>query len=269
VAELAALQRWFLDAVTHPDGVAAGSGEREIDAVVTPSRTLDPAARIGIYAGMYFLRLAEVLEEDFAGLHALLGCEAADELFRAYLVAHPSRHPNLNELGARLPEFLAARAGAPSFEAELARLERSMQEVFDAPRANALATDDLLAIPPDRFGALALPFVPAVRLHAFRHPVNEWFQAFRAGETRPRPEPADSWVVVYRRDDRVWRLPLEREAHLLLAQIGTGVALGEALQHVEAAGLLGAVAPRLQGWFQDWAGLGLFAAPSPSEQRAS
>jgi hypothetical protein len=269
VAELAALQRWFLDTVTHPDGVAAGAGDRGIASVVTPSRALDPAARIGIYAGMYFLRLAEVLEEDFAGLRARLGCEAADALFRAYLVAHPSRHPNLNELGARLPEFLAARDGAQPFEAELARLERSMQEVFDAPRASTLATDDLLAIPPDRFAELALPFAPAVRLHAFRYPVNEWFQAFRAGETRPRPEPEESWVVVYRRDDRVWRLPLEHEAHLLLAQIGAGVALGAALQHVEAAGLLGAVAPHLQGWFQDWAGLGLFAAPSSSAQRAS
>jgi hypothetical protein len=262
VAELERLQRSFLAVVTNPDG-AAGVDPARAAELVTASEALAPGERIGVYAGMYHARLFEVLEEDHPGLVALLGGDAARALFRAYLAAHPSRHPNLNRLGCALPGFLAEREGA-SFAAELTRLERDVQDAFDASRAAALSAEDLAGVPQERWGELRLALVPAVRLGAFRHPVNAWYQAFREGETRPAPEPAPSWLVVYRRQERVWRLELEPAAHRLLAVFAhggrEGAALGEALELLAADGLLDAAVPRLQGWFRDWAGMGLFAA---------
>ena len=251
------LQRWFHGSVTHPDGVHAGAGDVAIaDVLRGPVELDDPASGVGIYAGMYFARLLEVLEQDFPALAAHLGDGERTALFRAYLVEHPSTHPNLNRLGARLPGFLAEHR--PGFVAELARLERSIQEVFDAPRADTLSSNELARVPQSQWAELTLDPAPSVRLHAFTHPVNDWYQAYRDDDTRPTPVPEASHLVVYRREGRVWRLPLEPDAHALLASLAGGATLGQALQERADAGVLETVLPQLGSWFQDWSGLGLF-----------
>jgi hypothetical protein len=266
---LPALQRWFLDVVTHPDGVEAGAGAapeaRAAADLIEPSRALSAAERLGIYADAYFMRLYEVLEEDFPALVALLGGPEARALFRAYLCAHPSDHPNLNQLGRRLAGFLERGGGqvaARAFAAELAHLERAVQEVFDAPRAETLGAADLAGLAPAEYGALRLPLAPHVRLLACAYPTHAWYQAFREGGREAAPPAAPSWLLLYRRDYRVWRLPLTQPQHRLLTLFGEGRALGEALALLAAEVDLAPFAGELGGWFQDWAGLGLFARPA-------
>ncbi|MEM7305603.1 MAG: DNA-binding domain-containing protein [Planctomycetota bacterium] len=271
-AELDRLQRWFLEVVTHPAGVRAGEGAADpglaIDEVIAPSESLDGERRIGLYAGMYFTRLFEVLEEDFPALTALAG-EDARRVFEAYLVRYPSDHPNLNRLGRRLAGFVAEEElglAHPAFAAELARLERTVQEVFDAPRQTALSTDELLAIPPESWGGLRLTPVAATRVLAFEHPVNEWYQAFREnGEVAGVPAPAPTWLVLYRRDYRVWRLPLSHPQFTLLEALRAGATLGDALGELALVTDLAAIAPSLQEWFRDWSGLGLFGSLAADE----
>ena len=267
--ELPALQRWFLSVVTHPDGVEAGAETAPealaADDLVEPSRALSAAQRLGIYADAYFARLYEVLEEDFPGLAALLGHPEARALFRAYLIALPSDHPNLNRLGRRLADFIERGGGELQdrpFAAELARLERAIQEAFDAPRAETLCAEDLAGLAPEAYGALRLPLAPHVRLIASAYPTNVWYQAFREGGREPAPDAAPSWLLLYRHDYRVWRLPLTEAQHRLLTLFGEGRALGEALGLLAAEIDLAPFAGELGGWFQDWAGLGLFARPA-------
>ena len=61
------LERWFLEVITHPEGVSAGgrAARMSIDEVLRPSESLTASERVGIYAGMYFNRLIEVLEDEF------------------------------------------------------------------------------------------------------------------------------------------------------------------------------------------------------------
>lgn len=267
---LDALQRWFLAAVTHPDGAAEGVRTvrsvlpRAIEDVCLPSERLAATERVGIYAGMYFLRLLEVLGEDFPALSAFLGPAASERLLRAYLARHPSGHPNLNQLGRELAGFLEHEAQdvvERSFVVELARLERSVQEVFDAPRATPLTTDALLAVPPGEWGALRLATAPALRLLAFTHPVNVWYQAWReTGTVGPAPARAPSWLALYRREWRVWRAPLSSEQHALLTALGRGATLAEALAELaERPGAeLETVGRSLSDWFREWSGSGFF-----------
>lgn len=273
---LAALERWMQTLLTHPDGPELGVQSAEaraalpagIEDVFLPSRELTSAERVGIYAEMYFARLIEVLEEEFPALVHLLGHARAHGLFQDYVVAHPSRHYSLNVLGQRLPAYLrdeAVELEPRAFAVELARLERTIQDVFDAPACASLAVEALTAVPPERWSQARLLPIPAFALLAFEHPVNAWYQAFReraSADAAPLPAPARarSHTAVFRQDGRVWRMDLTPAQHALLTALAAGHALEPALLELAHAGHdLAALAPELQGWFRTWAAEGFFA----------
>jgi hypothetical protein len=276
------LQRWMQAVVTHPSGARAGAAgeearaalELEIEDLVLPSARLAAVERIGVYADMYHARLVEALEEDYPALHACLGCDAFDALARAYVTRHPSRHYSLNVLGARLPAFVRDEAPASTvvepraFLFELATLELAVQQAFDAPEAAPLAADALLAVPPEAWAGARLAPIPALRLFAFEHPVDAWYQAFREGEQRPLPAREPSWLAVWRgADDRVWRRDLSRLEYALLGALVAGAPLADALERALAdaeadAQALGASVHR---WMRTWAADGLFRAVERAE----
>lgn len=267
---LAELERWMQALLTHPDGPRAGAASPEartalpatLPEVFLPSKQLTSEERVGVYAEMYFLRLLEVLEEEFPALVQLLGHERAHELFQAYVVAHPSRHYSLNVLGQKLEAFLRDEVPAlesRAFALELVRLERSIQDVFDAPECTSLATDAIAAVPPERWGGARLVPIPALALHAFTHPLNVWYQAFRNDAPIEVPVPDPSWLVVFRQEGRVWRMDLAHAQHALLSALTRGDTLEGALAALAEDGLdLAAIGPELQGWFRTWAAEGFF-----------
>jgi hypothetical protein len=93
--------------------------------VLLPSATLAPHERIGIYHGMYLLRMSEALERDYPALAHFLGEAQWTALVRDYYVErHPSRSRTLNVLGRALPDYLAEAPGLVrrGFCRDLARL---------------------------------------------------------------------------------------------------------------------------------------------------
>ena len=282
MSDVADLQRWFQRVVTDPGGAAAGAASDAarayadgVEAVVLPSASRSAAERIGVYADMYWLRLLDVLEQDFPAVRALLGSDAFHRRMRAYLAACPSTHYSLNALGARLPAWLRQLPDGElehrAFAAELAELERAIQEVFDAPEAVPLEPADVEAVPPGDWAEARLELLPALRLLAFEHPVNAWFQAFKDGRPGPVPAPVASHAMVFRHDDRVWRADLTREQHAVLAALADGDTLAGALASA-AAGDEAALA-EVGAWFRRWGALGLFVAirvgDGPAQRRES
>lgn len=269
------LERWMLEVVSHPEG--AGGALRSTDGraalpdaagrleeVVEPSKSLTAIERLEIYAGMYHCRLVDVLVEDYRMVRHVLGADRFADVAAAYVDAHPSTHYSLSMLGRDFPQYL--RDEAPEIPhrklvAEVARLERSIEEVFAATRAPALDVDALLAVPQERWATLRFRMVPALRLHAFQYPVNDFYQAFRENRAVDVPPAACSWLAVFRRDYKVWRLPLTEPQHALLEALRQDLPLGAALEAVlelpatEPETLLAA----LREWFSLWAGEGLFA----------
>jgi hypothetical protein len=270
--EVLRLQRWMQYVITHPRGVAAAMTMSEakaefdlvpdeLERVVSPARALSGLQRISIYAEMYALRLVEVLHEDFPVLLHALGAKRFDELARAYLVAHPSRHPNLNQLGKHLSGYVAASdAKHAGFLAELARLERVACEAFDAERAPALAQADFERVRAEQWPELRLALVPSARLLAFRYPVNRYYIDVKEGRKARMPKPAASWTLVYRKDWIVWRANLSREQHALLELLAGGATLGAALEACAArADLdLARLQQQLGAWFREWSAEGVF-----------
>ncbi|HKE00362.1 MAG TPA: DNA-binding domain-containing protein [Planctomycetota bacterium] len=259
---LASLQEWMRRRITAP-----GARDRRDDVEVAPSDTLDPSARLDVYAGMYFLRLREVLESDFGAVAQALGHAGFDRVVRAFLKAHPSRHYDLNAFGSRLPRFLRARS---RFLSDLARVEWALTEVVHEPLAPDLDRAALAKLGPDEWEGVRFRFAPSVRLLALDFPANGYLQAVRDGKRAAIPRPSPSWLAVYRRGFLVWRMTLSRPAYRVLDALARGRTLGDALRSVVRSR---DVAPAelenaLFRWFRDWAGEGLFAEALPPKTRA-
>jgi hypothetical protein len=259
--------------VVHPgttgEAVASPEAAREVRAealptVILPSRTLSPLERVGVYHDMYLLRMHDCMAGDYEGLRHFLGDDAFRDLVRDYVERHPSRSYSLNRLGDHLPEFLEAATGIRrrGFSVDLARLERAVARVFDAPEAAPLSDAALAAIPEDAWEGVRLRTVPGFELVAFRYPVNAYLQTVRDdNHDHPKPKLRSSWAAVYRRDYSVWRLDLTRPEHDLLKDVSSGEPLGKAI--ASAASRDGRRAPgedQLFAWFRRWVSGGMFAA---------
>jgi hypothetical protein len=266
------VQRWMQSVVVHPgpveEGVASPEAEAQVPAsrvgeVILASRTLTPVERVGIYHGMYLLRMEEALETDYPALQHFLEPQGFRGLVAAYVQVHPSRSYTLNRLGDHFAEFVKTAPGVPrrDFCHELARLELLVSQVFDGPETKSLSAEAIAAVPVDAWERARLTPVAAFRLGAFRYPVNAYLQSTQGDDhNHPKPRLKDEWVAIFRRDYRVRRVDLTRPAHDLLADLVAGKTLGEAISQALARGTKkGPTEDELFRWFRDWIALGMFA----------
>lgn len=267
------VQRWMQSVVVHPGAVTEAVESPEAQAevararigdVILPSRSLTPVERVGIYHGMYLLRMLEALESDYPALKHFLGDHAFRELVRDYVQAHPSRSFSLNRLGDHLPEYIRTLRGLRrrDFCYDLARLELGISQVFDAPETPALTADQIAAVRPDAWERARLTPVAAFRLLGFRYPVNAYLQTVRdENHDHPKIRLKDSQIALYRREYTVYRHELSRPAHDLLSDLVHGMPLGGAVG--SALKREGRRAPReeeLFRWFREWVSGGVFQA---------
>jgi len=277
---LGVIQRWMQAVLTHPDGVAGGVrssaardeidiGPDELGQVLTRSQVLTAADRLGVYANAYHARLLECMREEFPSLVHVLGPELFDGFALDYLQAHPSKSYTLQQLGANFPKFLAETCPADedpdwaAFLIDLAALERLYSEVFDGPGSegrDGMSAERLASIPNDVWAAVRL--IPAVDFHLIelRSPVHEFVSGVRRNENPAIPGPAETLLVVHRRDYVVRRQLLTRPQFVLLDAMANGETVGEAVG--KAADRVGEdgieFASELRNWFRDWAAEGMF-----------
>lgn len=271
---LRAMQRWFALVTEHPATADVAIRSRAAAAIVPPravrerqvvlgNERMAPTDQLQVYNGAYLARLVEVLQGDYGALQHVLGEHDFRALMAKFLAAHPSRHPNLNQLGAPLPAFVARQRSLPqrAFLAELATLERAVAEAFDAPEFRAVTPEEMAAVPPEQWGKARLQVNPSVQLFAFRHPVDVFYQSWKEEKPVPVPARAANWLCVYRKDDRVWRQRLAKPAHAVLSALAAGRPLGEAIECAAGAEQVGE-------WFQGFARDGLFTAIGLPRARA-
>lgn len=264
------IERWMQAVVMHPQGATAGLRARparrlmpaaavDLGAVVQPSRQLTSGERLGIYAHMYYARLLEVLEGEYPTLRQVLGPEPFEAACRGFIAQHPSRARLLNGLSARFPDWLAKtlpRTSRNGLAVDIARIERAMEDVFDAPAAVPLTATEFAAVGE----ATRLRVNPALVLLTLRYPANAYMNALRR-DGRPRiPRPKVTHVIVFRRGFQVLRREQEPEQFRLLRALAAGKPLAAAIRASigRRAGSADRVAKRLRRWFEEWAGAHLF-----------
>lgn len=246
------LQLWFQDQITGPgldlDGIAAR---------MLPTVGLSPDESVGLYRGMYGLRMVEALEIDYPALRAFLGEYRFGKLIEAYVRHYPSTSYTLNRLGDHLPAYIAgSRMRDRAFLAELATMELAVTEVFDEEETPPLTTEHLQELTDADLLSLRLTPVRASRLLAFDHPVDDVFQAFRDGRDLEVPEPSPSWLLIHRHQYSVLRTRLTAPSFALLSSLAAGSTLLEALESSAAA----ADPAALLESFREWAASGVFGA---------
>jgi hypothetical protein len=268
--ELPRLQRWMQEVVVHPgtvgEAVASDQATREIpserlEKVVLPSHSMTPAERLGVYHGMYLMRMVEALETDYPVIRYHLGDHQFGHLVREYVQRYPSTSYTLNRLGDHLPQFFLEQPDWPDAEFlhDLARLELAMTQVFDEQESLVLGSEELEAVSPEAWEGARLRPIAAFRLLEFTYAVIPSLVAYHEDRPAPSPRRRASWLALYRRDYSVLRLELSRAEHDLLRSLVGGAPLGEALATAAAS-----KSPRQQAkifrWFRTWISEGLFTA---------
>lgn len=259
---LGTLQRWFLNVTTHPESVHAGvevqselASPSELARVLRPSVVESHLERLSIYHHGYFARLEECLADDYPALKYSLGEEAFSNLCHNYVKAYPSSEPNLNGYGRALPGFIQGLdLDTVSFHSELARLEWATVEVLHAAAPEPISAQALLSIPAKALPSVCFKASDALRLFAFEYPVNAYLQAFYEDRQPAIPEPKSSSVAVVRSGYTIWRFDLNNSQFALLSRVARGVALGAALDGIEAS------AADIQTWFSEWTKHSLFSS---------
>lgn len=259
------LQVWMQERIAGPNQLPATAvvTEAETAAVVKPSTRLTTAQRLTIYTEIYAVRLFEVMGDDFPTTRRLAGDGQWSDIVRGYLTAYPSRSWTLNQLGSHFAVYLAARDDLPrhALLADVARIERAMTEVFDAPDGPVLTAEQVAAVAPDAWTEAVLEPQRAFQLHAFDFAVNPILSAVREDTPMPPLDPSPSWAAIYRKDLRSWRRNLTEPMFAALRALALGKPIPAALESAAAAwdGPDEALEGAVFAWFQEWIAEGLFA----------
>jgi hypothetical protein len=147
----------------------------------------DRLTLLDVYRDGYALRLIEALTTDYPGLMAMAGPADFDHVARAYIAAHPSRHPSVRWYGRDMADFLAKTepySRTPA-AAEMARFEWALGEAFDSPDVTPITADALMALPQEAWETLSFTTLPSLRRLILA------FEAPQAWQRREEVEPGD------------------------------------------------------------------------------
>ena len=226
---LADLQGWFQRSVTGQDPPVSL-------APLADSAAFPAAAGLGVYRRAYVARLTAAMRAQFPALRHALGAALFDDFAADYLRRHPPESYTLHDLGRRFVAYLQeqrpdrqARETWIDFVIDLARFERQVFTLFDAPGAEGLPP-----VAPDT-PADQLWLQPAVRFDRFAFNVAAYYHAVRRGEPTPAPARTAQYVVLVRTDYVVRTVALHVWEHALLYRMATGGSLHDAARATAAA----------------------------------
>lgn len=283
--ELVKLQRWMLSVIAHPAGVLEGiaspdaqqqiaASRDELEQIIERSRNLTSVERLAIYGNAYYARLIECLQEEFPATAHALGEETFGAFAIEYLQAYPPRSYTLAKLAEKFSQFLRETRPArdsddrdggdwADFLIDLATLERTYSEVFDSPgpeRQGTLRPDALARLSPEVWPDTKLVPVDCLRLVEFQFPVHEFAAAVRHGQQPTIPSPAETYLVVTRRNYVVHPRAVSKLEFEALQELCDGHSVGEIVSlTAESSGWeTEQLSTQLRDWFQRWSSDGLF-----------
>jgi hypothetical protein len=246
------MQRYLLG---EDSGVAAGI----IDAPPLPA-----ADRLGIYRNAYQVRLIDALSDTYPILHALLGDEVFMALGEAFVAAHPSVHRSIRWYGGELKDFLSywAPCDEQPILAEVAWLEWTLAEVFDAADAEPLERAALSAVEPSAWSDLKFEFHPSLRRLEFHWNTAAVWKAMSGGDTPPAPARSAApvpWLLWRQLLQNYFRSMSAAESAALEAAL-RGANFGEICGELNAWLAADEIPPAAAAFLGAWADSGIIVA---------
>lgn len=242
------VQELFFRALCWPTGVAGfllhSSVEvgRAFQQTFVGQAGFDSVQRLDVYANSYFYRLLGALREMFPRLCWLSGDVAFHDLVTDYVLACPSREPDLRRFGERLPEFMRAHALAERWPllVEAALLDSALDAALDARDSSLLREAELSRIPLDQWSELCFTFTPATACLRARWDLERLVEAYGQGERDQAlalaPASAPRLWIVGRRDQRTYFRVAGRAEAIALDVLWAGETFGAACEALERAG---------------------------------
>jgi hypothetical protein len=265
---LAHTQLLFWKLISAPEG--AGSG---LAALSPPERTiaegfvcgdarLSPLERLDVYADMYFYRIRDCLKDDFPSVSAVIGEAAFHNLITDYLLVHPSTHFSLRDVGRHLPAFARTHGlGAQCpYLADLALLEWSILEAFDAPDAEPINPASLATVPADRWAELRFNVTPSLRMLRVWWPAHEVWARTQRQEEVGEVCATETLIRVWRQNFRVFHRAIDDTERAALEALIQGATFAEICEPIAVAAGDVAGAERAVALLQDWLADGLLTA---------
>ena len=216
-----------------------------------------------VYRDGYVLRLIDVVGNDHEQLRRYLGEPEFRAMASLYISANPSQHPNARWFSRALPEFL--RTTEPFAQkpvlGELAALERTLNDAFDAGDAPALGIGDLAAIPVGGWSSLAFVSHPSAGcLEASTNAAAIW-SALKADEPPPTPtvSPEAAHILVWRQDNIAMFRELSAEEAMMWQLTADGGNFGEVCQMMAVFDTAETAPSRAAGILKTWLDAGLLS----------
>jgi len=240
---LSDLQRLIYGLITAPEGVedrargVRGIGLEGIAAIVPGDGRLDTLERLNIYATAYFYRLLNCLKEDYPATLAALTEKRFEKLVRDYLAAHPPTEPSIQHAGSALAGYLRGHRYSVElpYLGDLARLERTIIDVFHGADATPIERKHLESIPPAQWPAIEIRTLPSVMILDCKWRVGKLLRAAAGEEPWDPPEQAQVSVLVWRQHFTVYHREIEQSEACVLKLAEQPVALARLCEEVSRA----------------------------------
>lgn len=215
----------------------------------------------GLYRDSYILRLIEFAENDHELLRVYLGDEAFEAMVRGYAAACPSRYRNAKDFCRHLPQYLAE--AAPYREhpaiAELAAIEKALNDAFYSEDAPVIDVSALSVFPPDAWAALRFaPHPSALRLNLRTNAADIWSALKRGYEPPAAGEGLPRRILAWRLDVPKFRV-LGQEEAMLWDETAKASSFGALCELAAGYDDPGRAAARVAGYLQDWVASGLLS----------
>lgn len=223
----------------------------------------------GVYRHAYVARLVEILGNDYEQLHTYLGDEGFAKLAQAYVTAHPSDQRNARWYGRHLPRFAKETspfAGHPEI-AELAALEKALEDAFDGPDATPLTIGDLAAVPPEDWPRLSFaPHPTVIRLRFTTNAADIW-SALKEETASPTPTrlPELLALIVWRQSLMARFRPLDAEEAMMWNEAAKGVPFGALCEMVATFGGEDQAELRAATYLKSWIDAGMLTGGQVGE----
>lgn len=189
--------------------------------------------RLEIYEDGYFLRIQDVMKEDFPATCRALGEDVFRGLVNNYLFAYPSKYPNVSDVSINFPEFLKSTPFVTDlpFLPELALLERREIDSFFAADLPPFGTNAFQKISPDHLPKTRFKLHPSVFLLSFDHPVHTIIENVNEDDSVffKLPDKRKTFVLLYRKSERVRSQELDLPTFTLLSSLQDGKSIAESL----------------------------------------
>ena len=195
--ELTHLQEAFQDYLIHSNP--------SIQQAIVPTEKVSAETRLDIYHFAYRSRLIEALSSNYPMLHAYLGDEEFEKLAHAYLQQYPSTFRSIRWFGNQLPNFMQQHDNALAYLIELAQVEWTMTEIFDAEDADTVSLDVMSHIPPDDWANMRLQMHSSMRLLTLEWNVVPLWQSIAEKKTLDEPVQNQPTTWIFWRNELVNR----------------------------------------------------------------